>query len=169
MKFGRLAVPAVVSIGLVLGGCGGSATPSDSPSSQSPTPTTSKVATAKATQTNPEGSKRGGVVEGFPLKLIPKLPDGKISGTVDVVHGKMRQVSMTGITDYSADKVLKFYAAPLKKAGFKQLKTKKVDKSKSTIFSRSGGDELITVTVAPGKNGKQNFTVGGQIKDKSKK
>lgn len=169
MKIGRLAVPAVVAIGLVLAGCSGSNDPSETASTAKAKPTTSKVATATPTQSNPKGSKRGGIVKGFPLELIPKLPDGKISGTVDVVHGKKREVSMTGVTEYTAAKVLHFYAAPLKKAGFKQLKTKKVDKSKSTIFSRSDGDELITVTIAPGKNGDRNFTVGGQIKAKSGK
>lgn len=164
MKFGTFAVPAVLSIALVLSGCGASAGSSDSPSSASPTATTSRVPSSTPTQDNPKGSKRGGIVKGFPLKLIPKLPDGAVSGTVDVVKDGVRQLSMTGTTDYTPAQVLKFYATPLKKAKFTQLKTKKVGKSKATIFSRSKGAELITVSVSPGKSGKQNFTVGGQIK-----
>lgn len=164
MKFGRFAVPAVLSIGLVLTGCGGSATPSDSPSTASPTATTSSVPSSTPTQSNPKGSMRGGIVKGFPLKLIPKLPDGDVSGTVDIVKDGLRQLSMTGSTNYTPAQVLKFYATPLKKAKFKQLGTKKVGNSKATIFSRSKGTELITVSISPGKHGKQNFTVGGQIK-----
>lgn len=164
MKFGRFAVPAVLSIGLMLAGCGGSASSSDSSASSAPTATTSTVPSSTPKHSNPKGSMRGGIVKGFPLKLIPKLPDGDVAGTVDVVKGGMRQLSMTGTTDYTPAQVLKYYATPLKKAKFKQLKTKKVGNSKATIFSRSRGSELITVSISPGKHGKENFTVGGQIK-----
>lgn len=113
---------------------------------------------------DPKGIKRGGVVKGFPLKLIPQPPHADIKRTADIPKGKFRRVSMSGTTARDAKKVLEFYAAPLKKAGFDQLKTKKADKSKSTIFSRSKGKELITVTVTRNNDDTNSFTVGGQIK-----
>ncbi|WGW13288.1 hypothetical protein LWF01_05840 [Saxibacter everestensis] len=163
----RLTVACCLAVGLALTGCGNSG------SDEQPSPGTESAGSESAAPSAPAESEAAptdsmvdGVIEGFPTDLIPEFPGSKTTSTADTAEGDIRKLSLSGTTDKSAKDVVDFYAGKLEDAGFKKVSSTEEDKTATTVYSRSDGVELLTVTTAPHPDDDKMlvFTVGGEIK-----
>ncbi|WP_298991653.1 hypothetical protein [uncultured Pseudokineococcus sp.] len=131
------------------------ATPSASPSesaspSASPTPAPSEVAV-------------GEVVEGFPLDVVPLLPDAEVALSNVVRDEGGRSVALAGRTSRSPQEVVDFYTQALTAQGFTATTPPAVDGAVVTTYTRGpAAADLLTLSVTSSA-GLQDFSIGGRL------
>lgn len=188
----RAAAVLAMGAGLVLTGCSdaGTVTASDprssAPSSSSPTPgsapTTASPAPSASTPSAgapgaspgaatasavPTGSSTGvavgEVVEGFPLDVVPVLPEAEVTlSDVEAQDGGGRTVALAGRTSRSPEEVVAFYTQALTGQGFTATTPPDVEGALVTTYARGGAAELLTLSITS-SDGVQDFSIGGQI------
>jgi len=177
----RLAVTALVAAALVSGCSGEDGDPSasstsetasvtDSPSesptddpAESPTESPTEGPTESTAPTgSPSGVATGELVEGFPVDVIPVVPDATITVSSVVPLEGARMVSLSGTTTVPADQVLGFYRTSLVGQGFVETAAGQPAGFPTATFSRANGADLIVVAVST-VAGVQTFTVGGTM------
>jgi len=161
---------STAAVVLLLAGCSGGS--DDGPSartSASAAPSADATAepsaepTAQApaeTPALPPGSAVGEVVEGYPVDLLPPLPDATVRLTSAVPAGEELQVSLVAATPTPPDAVVAFYRDRLVPAGFAE--SAGPAGATGATFVRGGGREVVTVAVVSA-DGQQQYTVGGTI------
>lgn len=135
------------------------ATPSASPS---PAPSASASPSASPTAAPTEVAV-GEVVEGFPLDVVPLLPDAEVALS-NVVSGEGgRSVALAGRTSRSAEEVVAFYTQALTAQGFTATTPPAVDGAVVTTFTRGpAAADLLTLSVTS-SDGLQDFSIGGRL------
>lgn len=162
----RLAVAALVATVLV-SGCSADE-PADDPTQSSADATASQTSeTPEPTDTpetpeTPSGVATGELVEGFPVDVIPVVPDATITVSSLVPLEGARTVSLSGTTPLPADQVLAFYRTSLVGQGFVETAAGQPAGFPTATFSRANGADLIVVAVST-LEGLQTFTVGGTL------
>ena len=165
---------STAAVVLLLAGCSGgsddgpsartsaSAAPSaDATAEPSADPSAEPTAQAPAeTPALPPGSAVGEVVEGYPVDLLPPLPDATVRLTSAVPAGEELQVSLVAATPTPPDAVVAFYRDRLVPAGFAE--SAGPAGATGATFVRGGGREVVTVAVVSA-DGQQQYTVGGTI------
>lgn len=109
----------------------------------------------------------GRLVEDFPVDLLP-VPDDAVllvTSAVPVGGSAAREVSLNLRTELSVDAVMGLYRDALTTAGFAEV-TPPTDATGPTgdaTFTRSGGDELVTIGVLD-VDGARTVTLGGRVR-----
>lgn len=114
-----------------------------------------------------ENSAVRSVVDGFPLDLLP-LPDDAmvlVTSAVQVGEAEVQEVSLNLRTQDTAAAVLALYRTSLVDAGFVEVvpETLHADLAVETLFTRSGGDELLSIGILDDGAGR-TVTIGGRIR-----
>jgi hypothetical protein len=114
-----------------------------------------------------EHSGVGELVDGFPTDLLP-LPDDAevlVTSAVPVGGADVKEVSLNVRTAAGAQEILELYRAALVGAGFTEVPptTTQTTLAAEAVFTRSGGDELISVGVLD-VDGARTLTVGGRVR-----
>lgn len=119
------------------------------------------------TTTPDEHSGVGELVEGFPEDLLPLPPDAVVlvTSAVPVGDGDVQEVSLNVRTSAGAAEILELYRTALVGAGFTEVPpaTTQTTLAAESVFTRSGGDELVSVGVLD-VDGARTLTVGGRIR-----
>ena len=123
-----------------------------------------------ATASSPSADGRsevGALVPGFPEDLLP-LPDDAailVTSAVPVGEADVQEVSLNLRTSWSASRVLTLYRDALVAAGFTEVPgtTTDGDLAGEATFTRSGGDELVSVGVLD-VDGRRTVTLGGRVR-----
>ena len=140
--------------------------PADAPAGDEPSATMS-TPQPQATETPDEHSEVGELVEGFPEELLPLPPDAVVlvTSAVPVGEADVQEVSLNVRTSASAEEILELYRESLVRAGFTEVPpaTTQTTLAAEAVFTRSGGDELISVGVLD-VDGARTLTVGGRIR-----
>ena len=141
-----------------------SPSPGESAPGATPTPTTSEPASATATPTGaPTGVAVGEVVEGFPLDVVPLLPEAEVTlSNVVEQDGGGRTVALAGRTSRSPDEVVAFYTGALTGQGFTATTPPQVEGAVVTTFTRGAAADLLTLSITSSE-GLQDFSIGGQL------
>jgi hypothetical protein len=115
--------------------------------------------------TTDNGSAVGRLVPGFPTDLLPVPADAVILvtsaepvGTTDV-----QEVSLNLHTQLSTAAVLDLYRTSLTKAGFTEIADPGTALTAQASFSRSSGDELVSVGILD-DGMKRTVTIGGRVR-----
>ncbi|WP_225754592.1 hypothetical protein [Actinotalea sp. Marseille-Q4924] len=112
-------------------------------------------------------SRVGELVEDFPVDLLP-VPDDAVllvTSAVPVGGSAAREVSLNLRTQMSVGAVVRLYRGALTDAGFVEV-TPPTDASGPTAdatFTRSGGDEVVTIGVLD-VDGARTLTLGGRVR-----
>lgn len=182
----RRWAPAVVAAGLaaLLAGCGGPATPQDAVAPAAEGPTEAAPGAASAELTSRDADARGGpssaaehedapaprvgsLVEDFPVDLLPVPEDAVllVTSAVPVGGSAVREVSLNLRTRLSVDGVIALYRGVLTDAGFTEVSppTDESGPTADATFTRSGGDELVTIGVVD-VDGARTLTLGGRVR-----
>lgn len=182
---GARAALGALTLALVLGaaGCAGSVADESLPvlEEQSvPAPTESAAADAGSDATSlkaepeplvaatpDEHSEVGELVEGFPIDLLPVPADAAIlvTSAVPVGEADVQEVSLNLRTTATAAELLSLYREALTSAGFTEVTPQQVstDLAVETTFTRSGGDELVSIGVLD-DDGARTVTIGGRVR-----
>ena len=183
---GARAALGALTLALVLGaaGCAGSVTDDAAPvvEGQSvPVPTESADTDAGSDATTSlkaepeplvaatpdEHSEVGELVEGFPIDLLPVPADAAIlvTSAVPVGEADVQEVSLNLRTTATAAELLSLYREALTSAGFTEVTPQQVstDLAVETTFTRSGGDELVSIGVLD-DDGARTVTIGGRVR-----
>lgn len=183
---GVRAALGALTLALVLGaaGCAGSvsdesaaladeqAVPAPAETTPAPGPAEDTMA-MKAEQeplvaaTPDEHSEVGELVEGFPIDLLPVPADAVIlvTSAVPVGEADVQEVSLNLTTAVTAPELLALYREALTAAGFTEVTPQQVstDLAVETTFTRSGGDELVSIGVLD-DDGARTVTIGGRVR-----
>lgn len=172
---------ALVVLTTVLVGCGRSGATSSESTAGSTVDESGAATTSRSTPADPgapspvepsDGTLSaesdalvGGVVDGFPLDLLPLPPDAEILVTSAVPIGSdgVHEVSLNLRTTASASAVLELYRGTLIAAGFTEVPARATELAAESTFTRSGGDELISLGVLD-TDGRRTVTVGGRVR-----
>lgn len=174
------ALTAILLSGLLLG-C--SADPTSSTGTDQPT--TPPAATEKvppepaplaprdeAATTEPvpeDGSalRVGSLVDDFPVDLLPVPEDAVllVTSAVPVGGSAVQEVSLNLRTRLSVAAVLRLYRGVLTDAGFSEVTppTDETGPTADATFTRSGGDEVVTIGVVD-VDGARTLTLGGRVR-----
>lgn len=95
----------------------------------------------------PTASAVGKVVDGFPAKLIPAVPDSSVSNSSVTSEGPHLQAALEGKTLLSVNDVLVFYRAHFAPYGLLESSTPSAGEIGTTVFTRD--DNAVTLTVTP--------------------
>ena len=112
-----------------------------------------------------EFSVVGDLVDGFPIELLPVPRDAVIlvTSAVPVGEAEIQEVSLNLRTSATATDLLELYRAALTDAGFDEVPTTSAsDLAVDVSFTRSGGDELVTIGVLD-VDGARTVTIGGRV------
>lgn len=112
-----------------------------------------------------EHSVVGDLVEGFPIELLPVPRDSVIlvTSAVPVGDAEIQEVSLNLRTSATPTALLELYRAALTDAGFSEVPTTSAsDLAVDVSFTRSGGDELVTIGVLD-VDGARTVTIGGRV------
>jgi len=143
-----------------------SPSPGESPSGAAPTPSASAPASPSPTATpsgSPTGVAVGKVVEGFPLDVLPLLPEAEVTlSNVVAQDGGGRTVALAGRTTRSAEEVAAFYTQALTAQGFTATTPPAVQGAVVTTFTRGAAADLLTLSITS-SGGLQDFSIGGQL------
>lgn len=111
-------------------------------------------------------SEVGQLVDGFPIHLLPVPSDAVIlvTSAVPVGDADVQEVSLNLRTSASAVSLLELYRSALTSAGFTEVPPPagQTDLAAEATFTRSGGDELITIGVLD-VDGARTVSVGGRV------
>ncbi|WP_299034232.1 hypothetical protein [uncultured Pseudokineococcus sp.] len=174
----RAAAALVVAAALGLSGCTSEAdpgtvaepvpTPVEVPSPSGSDPAASPDPSASPSPSDvptgsPTGVAVGEVAEGFPLDVVPLLPEAELTLSNAVVQeGGGRTVALAGRTSRSAEEVVAFYTGALTDQGFTATTPPGVEGAVVTTFSRAAAADLLTLSVTS-SGGLQDFSIGGQL------
>jgi hypothetical protein len=130
-------------------------------------PAAPKSATARLSGAAPdEHSEVGDLVDGFPIDLLPVPSDSVIlvTSAVPVGDADVQEVSLNLRTSAEAADLLALYREALTTAGFTEVPPPagQTDLAAESTFTRSGGDELITIGVLD-VAGARTVSVGGRV------
>ncbi|MCL3862180.1 hypothetical protein [Actinotalea sp. K2] len=169
----RAVVTGLSVLLLALTGC--AATPEE-PVDQSPQTTATAREQEPAEQapdetlvapTPDQHSEVGSLVEGFPVDLLPLPQDAVIlvTSAVPVGDADVQEVSLNLRTAMSSDEILTTYRDALTAAGFAELPetSPQSDLAVESTFTRSGGDELVSIGVLDTDSGR-TVSIGGRIR-----
>lgn len=106
-------------------------------------------------------TRRGAVVAGFPLSVIPVLTGAAVRSTAVSSASDVLQVSIEARTRQAPESVLAFYRTALSAQGFSESTVPAVDGSTGSAFSR-GVDHLV-VTVARPAGHDTKYSVYGAL------
>ncbi|MCU1430937.1 MAG: hypothetical protein JWP95_42 [Actinotalea sp.] len=163
----------LLAAGLALAGCTAGRTAQDASTSAAGTVPASAaavepsaVAAAGSMTTTDEHSEVGELVPGFPAELLP-LPDDAtilVTSAVPVGDADVQEVSLNLRTSMTADALLEMYRVTLVGAGFTEVPpaTTEPGLAAQSMFTRSGGDELVSIGVLD-VDGARTVTVGGRV------
>lgn len=118
------------------------------------------------TTTPDEHSEVGGLVEGFPSDLLPLPADSALLVTSAVPVGEdgvVTEVSLNLTTPASVAEVLELYRSTLVGAGFTEVPMDATHLAAEATFTRSGGDELISLGVLDDGT-RRTVTLGGRLR-----
>ncbi len=117
------------------------------------------------TTTPDEHSEVGRLAPGFPIDLLPVPDDAVIlvTSAEPVGDADVKEVSLNLHTSMTADAVLNLYRAALTGAGFTEVDTAGAGLTAEASFTRSGGDELVSIGVLDdGRT--RTVTIGGRVR-----
>ena len=165
-----------VALALALAGCGSTVQAADQARVPSARTTAPAVAAPKAesvpqeplvTSTPDTHSEVGELVAGFPVDLLPVPADAVIlvTSAVPVGDADVQEVSLNVRTVMSAEDLLTLYRDALTAAGFTEVPAvdAMTDLAVEATFTRSGGDELISIGVLD-VDGARTVTIGGRVR-----
>lgn len=105
-------------------------------------------------------SATGGIVEGFPTAVIPRLPGSTVKTTAVASDSPRLQVSLTATTSASVTDVVAFYRQALAKFGMYDVAAPALDGATAVTYSRDGN--AVTLTATPGDAG-TSFVLFGTL------
>lgn len=113
-------------------------------------------------------SQVGDLVPGFPVDLLPLPPDAVILVTSAAPVGEgadVQEVSLNVRTRLTVDEVVTLYREALVSAGFVEADAADAptELTAEATFTRSGGDELVSVGVLE-IDGGRTVTIGGRVR-----
>jgi hypothetical protein len=113
-----------------------------------------------------EHSEVGVLVTGFPVDLIPVPADAMIlvTSAVPVGDSEVQEVSLNLRTQLPVDQLMSLYRAALTGAGFTEIEpvNDPADLTAESTFTRSGGDELVSIGILE-VDGLRTVTIGGRV------
>ena len=147
-----------------------------SPVSQAPTDQSARDGAETAAEPSEESllsapadeySEVGQLVEGFPIELLPVPADSVIlvTSAVPVGEADVQEVSLNLRTSATPDEILALYRDALGAAGFTEAPPAQAqtDLAAETTFTRSSGDELVSIGVLD-VDGARTVTIGGRVR-----
>lgn len=134
-------------------------------STPSPAPSESPSAEALVTSTPDEYSEVGRLAPGFPIDLLPVPDDAVIlvTSAEPIGDADVQEVSLNLHTAMTADAVLELYRTALTAAGFTEVATAGAGLTAEASFTRSGGDELVSIGVLD-DGATRTVTIGGRVR-----
>ncbi len=174
------AVAAGLVTALVVAGCAGSVVADESSLLASAAATASPtiepdapLAEAKAAAspdatlltTTPDPTARVGLLApDFPSDLLPMPSDAMllVTSAVPVGTAGVQEVSLNLQTSWPTTRILDLYRTSLVAAGFTEVPAVDTGLSAESTFTRSGGNEIISVGVLDGA-GVRTVTIGGRV------
>ncbi len=176
------AVATGLVTALVIAGCAGSVSADEAnllaatavqsaAATDAAEPTPEAKAAAPATADEPllrsmpdDTSVVGSLAPGFPTDLLPLPADATVlvTSAVPIGDGTVQEISLNLQTAWSTDRVLDLIGTRLLEAGFTEVPAVDTGLSGDATFTRSDGDELISVGVLDG-DGLRTVTVGGRV------
>ncbi|GAA2034777.1 hypothetical protein GCM10009756_29170 [Pseudokineococcus marinus] len=127
------------------------------------TPSASPSESASPSATSTEEVAVGEVVEGFPLDVVPLLPDAEVALSNVVRDEGGRSVALAGRTSRSPQEVVDFYTQALTAQGFTATTPPAVDGAVVTTYTRGpAAADLLTLSVTSSA-GLQDFSIGGRL------
>jgi hypothetical protein len=176
--------PLALCLGGLLAGCAGAAgpaadAPAAPPAAETRTPSAREDARdaeadrTPGTEPQAAGSTEGpaprvgSLVEDFPVDLLPVPEDAVllVTSAVPVGGSAVREVSLNLRTRLTVEDAMALYRDVLTEAGFAEVSSP-TDESGPTAdatFTRSGGDELVTIGVVD-VDGARTLTLGGRVR-----
>ncbi|MDO8107939.1 hypothetical protein Q6348_12110 [Isoptericola sp. b441] len=111
-------------------------------------------------------SKVGSLAPGFPSDLIPVPDDAVIlvTSAEPIGNADVQEISLNVHTQMSIPAVLDLYRTSLTAAGFTEVSTADAGPTTEASFTRSGGDELVSIGVVD-DGGSRTITIGGRVRD----
>lgn len=114
-----------------------------------------------------EHSQVGDLVKGFPADLLPVPRDSVIlvTSAIPVGDADVQEVSLNLRTSMTAQDLLVMYRTALLDAGFDEAApptNPQTDLAVESVFTRSGGDELVSIGVLDA-DGVRTVTIGGRV------
>ncbi|MCV2396473.1 hypothetical protein OEB99_19350 [Actinotalea sp. M2MS4P-6] len=149
---------------LVTSGCSTPTMPDEAAAtgvgSVAPSPTPEDLVTAVPD----EHSEVGRLTPDFPVDLLPVPDDAVIlvTSSVPVGDADVQELSLNLHTAMSVPDVVDLYRTALTAAGFSEIDIPDTALAAELSFTRSGGDELVSIGVLD-DNGTRTVTIGGRI------
>ena len=142
----------------------GSSTPS-TPSTPSVPAPESPSPEPLVTTTPDEHSEVGRLAPGFPIDLLPVPDDAVIlvTSAESIGDADVQEVSLNLHTSMTTDAVLAMYRKALTDAGFTEVDTAGAGLTAEASFTRSGGDELVSIGVLD-DGATRTVTIGGRVR-----
>jgi len=117
------------------------------------------------TTTPDEHSEVGQLAPGFPIDLLPVPDDAVIlvTSAESIGNADVQEVSLNLHTSMPTDAVLDLYRTALTGAGFTEVDTAGAGLTAEASFTRSGGDELVSIGVLD-DGLTRTVTIGGRVR-----
>ena len=170
-----LRATTVALLALALAGCGGAVVAEDQAATSGTGSAPPVVLSPKAevapdeplvTSSPDPHSEIGDLVTGFPVDLLPVPADAVIlvTSAVPVGDADVQEVSLNLRTVMTAEDLLALYREALTAAEFTEVPAvdANTDLAVEATFTRSGGDELISIGVLD-VDGARTVTIGGRV------
>jgi hypothetical protein len=109
-------------------------------------------------------SEVGDLVAGFPRDIVP-IPDDAVilvTSAVPMGSGNTTEISLNLHTALTTEQVLALYRTHLTAEGFTEVPEVDTSLPGEASFTRSGGDELVSVGVLDKKD-RRTVTIGGRV------
>lgn len=182
----RAALLTALLVGPLLGGCAPAPQPgptlADRPGAvaepgtetgrqEAPLPepsagTAARTSESRAVTPERTGSRVGALAEAFPLDLLPVPDDAAllVSSAAPVgASADVHEVSLTLRSALSVGDLVDLYRDALTTAGFTEATPAGTGPTADATFSRSGGDELVTIGVVD-LDDVRTLTLGGRVR-----
>ena len=116
------------------------------------------------TATPDEHSAVGSLAEGFPTHLLPLPADAVllVASAVPVGDADVQEVSLNLHTGTSVADLVALYRTSLTDAGFTEATGPDTDLAAALSFTRSGGDELVSIGILD-EGERRTVTIGGRL------